>query len=284
MAYTVDWAFRTFHNSINLSGDHRSVANSRKDWIVKRLRANLTVLDAFTIGSIPRYTALSGHADLDVLVVLHWTNHLKDRLPSTVLQNVKTALGAGAGKPRRNGQAVTMNFTTWPAVDVVPAARYKTDGGAVDYYAIPDMNREIWLRSRPRLHGRHIAAEVADSGSKFREIIKMLKHWNRRQDVRLQSYHIEVIALQMTCGWDDYSWSIYKWFEAAIPAVKWCWHESEDVSGYLSFSQANRAQARLIQIRDIANQAWYADYSKKDAQRSITLWKSIFGQQFPAYG
>ena len=81
------------------------------------------------MGSIPKYTALSGYADVDVLVALHYGQHIKDRRPSAVLSTLKTALGPGAGAVRRNGQAVTVKFQSWPNVDAVPASRVVGDDG-----------------------------------------------------------------------------------------------------------------------------------------------------------
>jgi hypothetical protein len=54
-------------------------------------------------------------------------------------------------------------------------------------------------------------------------VIKMLKHWNRRQPVKLQSYHIEVIALKLATSWTEYSWPIYQWFQSAQSETHFCW-------------------------------------------------------------
>lgn len=128
MPYTAAHAFDLFYDAINLRGNHRTAANVRKDWVVGRLSRSMDVLEARAIGSIPRYTALAGHADLDILVALHYGKHLKGESPASVLAAVKAALGSGAGDYRRNGQAVTVSFQSWPNVDVVPAVRYTSNG------------------------------------------------------------------------------------------------------------------------------------------------------------
>jgi hypothetical protein len=279
----VEDAFEQFHREINLPGNHRATANRRAEWIVGRLRPHFTVIDAFPIGSIPKYTALQDHADLDVLVVLHHSKHIKNRLPSTVLANVRKALGPGVGRVRRNGQAVTMTFTSWPNVDVVPASRTMTsDGTKVSRYKIPDMNRELWLPTRPRRHSSKINAAASVRGPLFRQIIKMVKDWSRRQPVKLQSYHIEVIALKTSSTWDEYTWPIFQWFDAAIEAVDWCWHDGQDISGYLSPADADKAKAQLQQAKDAARWAWWLTYGDRAAHReAIGIWKQIFGRRFP---
>lgn len=284
MSWTTEGAFQEFFSAINLPGDHRTIANNRKDWIVGRLRSGgLNVLDAFTMGSIPRYTALRDHADLDVMVVLHFTEHVKGRSPAQVLSSVKTSLGAGAGNVRRNGQAVTMKFLSWPSVDVVPASRHVDDAKVVTGYSIPDMNRGEWIRTNPPSHSQSMNAAVSLYGPNFRRVVKMIKEWNRRQDVRMQSYHIEVIALKMATNCADHSWAIRQWFQAAEQNVNFCWHANADVSAYLAWDRAARVSAQLKTASSLANSAWYSAYNNNH-QQAITQWRSLFGQKFPAYG
>src|SRR5688572_2190486 len=122
MAYTVEAAFNEFYDAINLSGDHRSTANARKDALISLLSGKFDVLEAFGTGSIPRFTALKGRADVDVMVALHYGKHIKGKTPTQVLQDVREAL-AYKTTVRKNGQAVTLYYDTWPNVDVVPVAR-----------------------------------------------------------------------------------------------------------------------------------------------------------------
>ena len=92
MPYTVTTSFDKFYENINLGGDHRATANGRRDDIVSTLSKTFTIVDAFSAGSIPKYTALRAHADLDVILVLNWTKHIKDKTPTEVLQSVRNAL------------------------------------------------------------------------------------------------------------------------------------------------------------------------------------------------
>lgn len=285
MAWTTRGAFDLFYAEINLPGDHHGIANTRRDWVLQRLRNNgLNVLEAVAFGSIPRYTALKEHADVDVLAVLHFGQHIKDRTPSQVLMATKTALGVGqAGAGRRNGQAVTVTFDSWPNIDVVPASRLVDSNGVVTGYEIPDMNRETWLPTNPPEHSRNMSSAASTRGENFRKAIKMIKHWNRRQVVKLQSYHIEVIALSMTSSWDEYSWPIYKWFEAAQSAVHFCWHAGQDVADYLSWERAELVKTQLKAAEAQAQSGWYHHYRGNDRE-AITAWKALFGHSFPSYG
>lgn len=285
MAWTVDYAFADFHTRINLAGDHRTTANIRKDWIVGRLRTSFTILEAFAFGSIPKYTALADHADLDVLVALHYGNHIEGRKPSTVLANVKAALGSSAGSIRRNGQAVTVRFQSWPSVDVVPASRVVDHNGSVIGYSIPDMTRETWLSSKPRAHSKRLTDAATARGPKFRQIIKMVKDWSRRQPVQLESFHIEAMALRAQLDWSDYSWAVFKLFEAMSGHLFFMWYDDTDVSAYLDYARRKRAEEQLAVAAAHARSAWYLTYGANDDHRAaIGYWRQIFGQRFPTYG
>ncbi len=85
MPYTVSASFNKFRENIELPGDHRKTAINRRDRIVSLLKNDFVILEAFPTGSIPRYTALKGYADLDVIIVLHHKNHIKSKKPSLVL-------------------------------------------------------------------------------------------------------------------------------------------------------------------------------------------------------
>lgn len=285
MAWTTEAAFGSFYEEINLPGDHRASANARRDWVINRLRNNgIDVLEAIAFGSIPRYTALEGHADVDVMTVLHYGKHIEDRRPSQVLQAVKDALGSGqAGSGRRNGQAVTVSFQSWPNLDVVPASRVIDAKGNVTGYNIPDMTREVWLPTNPPQHAADIAAAVVARGFRFRRVITMLKHWNRRQTVKLQSYHLEVIALNLTATWDDYSWPIYRWFDFAQSQIHWCWNAGQDVSGYLNTTQRLAIVNQLQVAAGNAISAW-SKASDGNHSEAIPLWRGVFGATFPTYG
>jgi hypothetical protein len=286
VAWTVAYAFDQFYSRINLPGDHRALANTRKDWILRRIGSSLDILDSFPMGSIPRFTALKDHADLDVILVLNYGKHIEDKKPSTVLSDLKSALGTGAGSVRRNGQAVTMKFLSWPDVDVVPAARYRDDEGSISHYEIPDMNREEWIKTKPNLHSRQMRDAASERGPNFRRVVKMMKDWNRRQAISIQSYHLEIIALHAEgVDWDDTGWAIYQWFVKAETSLQWLWHEGKDVSEYLNIDRTLKIKTQITDAKNKALTAWSHTFNGKNNHReAITTWRSIFGNNFPTYG
>lgn len=288
MALLVPWAFSQFFDNINLTVDHHNIAKSRRERLVSVLSRDFEILDSMAIGSIPKYTAVRGEADLDVMIVLHYGKHVDGKKPSQVLASIRKPLAEYRTDLRRNGQAVTLYYETWPNVDIVPVARYMAND-ALQYYSVPDSVSETWIYSRPDLHAQALADRNKTYGAEFKKIIKMIKWWNKQHSDYLASYHIEVMALRsLIHTFEDFSWGILQYFDAAATlAASPLWHEWSYADQYLIDRPGWRPEAvkRLETARDKARAAWYATYgTNNEHAKAIGLWRQIFGEKFPAYG
>ncbi len=285
---SVDAAFKRFYNGITLIGDQRDICNSRKDNVVADLEKSFHIVDSFATGSVPKYTALrKPHSDVDVMVVLHYGKHIQNKKPSHVLQAVRDVIGSSYTLVRKNGQAVTVYYKSWPNVDVVPVARVSNQDGSVNHYLVPNMNTETWIKSRPRTHANAIKDRASTYGAEFRRITKMIKWWNLQHSEYLQSYHIEVLALKILTGtFSNYSWDVYQFFKDACDLVgSNFWYEDDWVDNYLDYSDRQEALRRLQTARDKALQAWYeSNNDHPDSSEAKRLWSQVFGSEFPTDG
>lgn len=288
MALTIPWAFSEFFDNINLTGDHHGIARARRDRIVSILGKEFDIRESMAIGSIPKYTAIRGEADLDVMVALHYGKHISGKKPSQVLASIRKPLSEYKTDLRRNGQAVTLYYNSWPNVDIVPVARHETNG-VLNYYSVPDSVSEQWIPSRPDAHAQTLTDRNKTYGTEFKKIIKMIKWWNKQHGDYLESYHIEVMALRsLNYIFNDFSWGILQYFDAAASlAATPLWYGWSFADQYLIDRPAWRPEAvkRLETARDKARAAWYATYkTNNDHAKAIGLWRQIFGEKFPAYG
>ena len=287
MPYTVAISFEKFRENIEISGDYRDIANRRRDHIISLLKNEFKIIEAFPSGSIPRYTAVRGYADLDVIVALHYAEHIKGKKPSQVLQEVRDCLGEYKTNVRRNGQAVTLYYKTWPNVDIVPVSQVVDDNGNIIRYEVPDMNREVWLSSRPKTHSRNMSEKNIKCGIAFKRIVKMIKWWNHKHSSLLQSFHIEVMALQaFNIKLEDYSWDVFQFFkEACKLANSQLWHDDAYIDAYMDWKTRQEVVKRLATAAYKARNAWYLTYgNNNDHKGAIRIWRQIFGDKFPAYG
>jgi hypothetical protein len=167
MANIVEAAFNLFYERINLTGDHRDVANSRRDRVVSLLKKDFEIVDAFSTGSIPKFTALQTHADLDVMVVLNYGKHIKNKTPVEVLENIRSSLSEYRTNVRKNGQAVTLHYESWPNVDIVPVCRVTNNDGGISHYEVPQLQNwrmdqctATQIRQRDRGEGERVRPEL----------------------------------------------------------------------------------------------------------------------------
>jgi hypothetical protein len=174
---------------------------------------------------------------------------------------------------------VTLYYKSWPNVDIVPATRVTNDDDTVNYYEIPDMTNNRWLQSRPRAHN----TAIADASERQRELIRMIKTWNRAHSELMQSYHIEVLVLSLpdvTLTWPA---EIRYFFEQAVARLHTPLFHPNDTPGrvdeYLDWSTRVAVKERLERARNRARIAEQAS-----AERAIELYRVIFGDKFPAYG
>lgn len=287
MPYTVPYSFDVFYENINLTGDHRSTANTRRDDVVKTLSKSFSIVESFSTGSIPKYTALKNHADLDVMVALHYGKHIKDRKPSQVLQDVRDSLAEWRTGVRKNGQAVTLYYKTWPNVDIVPVSRVTNADGSFSHFEVPNSNNETWIKSRPKELAADIENKASKCGKNFRRIIKMVKHWNRIHSSYLQSYHIEVLGLRIFDeDLSDLPWQIFKFFDEARKLLdSYLWYDNGFADDYLTWGNREEVKKRLDSAISKTRSAWYKTHGSNDDHKgAIEIWRQVFGSEFPAYG
>lgn len=287
MPYSIPTSFDQFASNIEVTGYSREIANGRENGIKSLLSNKFEILDIFSIGSLPKYTAVKHHADLDIFVVLHYGKHIKDRKPSNVLLSVKNALDGYTANVRRNGQAVSLSFATWPNVDIVPVYRNINSDKTVNYYGVPNMSNETWISSRPRSHAtRMTERNNSDAcGNKFKRVVKMVKWWNYINDGYLSSYHIEIIALDtLYSEITDYSWTLSYFFSEMKKKVHTNIFDGlNDVSSNMTSSQRETFDSKLSNAVRRLDEALSFVYQGEN-EKAIEKYRMVFGTEFPSYG
>jgi hypothetical protein len=182
-----------------------------------------------------------------------------------------------------DGQAVTITFSDFK-VDVVPGF-FPTGGG----FLIPDANMKKWLSTDPKKHVELWSASSKAHVGSLVPLIKMLKCWNRQRGDLFRSFHLEVLVRHVLSGVTitDYpsgarfvfdKMRSKVWSKVADPAGY-----SDDVAPYLCKVDADKMIAEL----DYAHRSALAaetNLNRGLTKTAIEGWRSIFGDQFPAYG
>ncbi len=93
---------------IAIDGSLMDTANTRRDRIVELLKDEFTILEAFPTGFLVRGTALSGHADVDVIVALHYGKHIEGKEPEVGPLFTKALSELGIPVPSRDEASMTI--------------------------------------------------------------------------------------------------------------------------------------------------------------------------------
>jgi len=279
MPYLVSTSFSKLLESITIVGDATKTANVRRDRIVELLDQKLTILNSFATGSLVRGTGLKNRSDVDVMLVLHYGKHLKNKTPRAALEAVQDALsGYDAQIVKKNGQAVTLYFKTWPNVDIVPAKRVTVGEGFSLH--IPDSNTGSWIETDPASHD--IAMSVASARKK--QLIRAMKCWNEAHSSYFRSFHIEKVALACWVDENDAeegAWpgQVKHFLERAIELTE----PTAELSTEYEVGEWSELRSRLRRGQELAEAAWHACF-RNDYATAIEKCRIIFGDKFPAYG
>lgn len=288
MATTILQSFSTFKSNLEITGLQQGTVSTRQTNVRDAVKEELTVLDSFLTGSYSRSTMIAplSEADIDIFVVLSSDYYEKDG-QAKLLDKVKTVVKKTYTKTpniSRNGQAVTITFNDF-VVDVVPAFNRKGGG-----YLIPNSAIGKWIATDPKAHVRIMSEHNKKHNGNLVPLVKMIKCWNKNISFSFNSFHLEVMALQILDGIriDDLPSGARYFFDKAKDYVKKKNPDpagyNDDVGEYLNtdakisgaISNMTTAYSRAVKAESFAQENKIAE--------AVGEWRKIFGGKFPAFG
>jgi len=293
MPATIAESFSRFKSNLEITNLQGTTVSVRQNGVRDVLKKGMTVLDDFLTGSYARSTMISPlkEADVDICAVLdvsyfHFYNG-KNGGPAGLLDWVKRTLRQTYTRTpdiSRNGQAVTIQFEDF-VVDVVPAF-YRQGGG----YLIPNAQTNSWISTDPKKHVEIFSAANQTHNGDLVPLIKMLKSWNKGNGSFFNSFHLEVMVLQVLTNVriSDFPSGVRFFFDKARQVVG----QQPDPAGFPgNVAQYLHAGLRLDMARrrlaDAHELALRAENWGKNAlydRTSIDEWRKLFPLHFPAYG
>lgn len=294
MATTIPSAFQKLKENLEITGLQKSTVSTRQNNIREVVESDLTVNESFLTGSYSRCTMIAPlkEADIDVFIVLHSKyfhhyNNGQNGGQAGLLDLVKRTLRKTYTKTpdiSRNGQAVTIQFTDF-MVDVVPGFHRK-DGG----YLIPNSVSKSWISTDPKKHVDLVSnANIAHSGDLI-PLIKMIKGWNKNSGNYFNSFHLEVLALNILGGVkiSNFPSGMRYFFDKSRDLVT---KKNLDPAGYGGdvgsyINTQEKIQEAVAKFQLAYDRAIKAeDYNNSGYTReAIEMWRKIFGNYFPTYG
>ncbi|MGV8080978.1 MAG: CBASS oligonucleotide cyclase [Syntrophales bacterium] len=293
MGKTISESFKKLKSNLEITDLQESTVSTRQQNIRDALENNLDTLDTFLTGSYRRKTMISPlkEADVDIFIVLeckYYHNYNgQNGGQAGLLDLLKRVLRKTYTKTpdiSRNGQAVTIQFTDF-MVDVVPGFNRKGGG-----YLIPNSISQTWLSTDPKAHVKIFSDANDVHNGDLIPLIKMIKRWNRTIGSYFNSFHLEVMALQIlnNVKISDYPSGMRYFFGKGKDYVK---KQNPDPAGYGGDAGAylntqdkiNTANSRF---ETAYNRALKAEEYDRNGNiiKAIETWKLIFGDYFPSYG
>lgn len=294
MPKTVFESFRQYASNLEITDRQVSiVANCRSNVVaVLEKEFSLHKEESKVIGSWDRNTLIRylSEGDVDIMVILHYgdNKHLdtpkgtKDVL-DLFLKSLKSSYPNTEMYVDDN--CVTMKLTEFN-LDIVPAFKLTTGT-----FKIPDIQKMQWIQTNPIKFQELITKVNKTMDGKFVPLVKMIKGWNRAQKYPIKGFHLECIMYNRyksyTKGY-TYDSMINVFFEnlpyyLANPSY-------DPITGVRVDTYLNEGTRRSVAIQKAKTAAVKSKEAYKDStiyatnlSISISEWKTLLGEFFPAY-
>ncbi len=288
MATTILSSFQKLKENLEITGLQKSTVSTRQQSVRAAVENGLDVLESFLTGSYSRSTMIAplSEADIDIFFVLDPKYYESDG-QAALLDKVKRVLlktYPKTPKISRSGQAVTITFSDF-IVDVVPAF-YRNGGG----YLIPNSINNNWIATDPKKHVEIISNANSDHDGNLIPLIKMVKAWNKTTNQHFQSFHLEVMALQILTGVtiSNFPSGVRYVFDKARDYVT---KQNLDPAGYggdvgAYLNSQEKISTAVSKLDTAYTRALRAEQYERQGHtnNAIEEWKKIFGTYFPSYG
>lgn len=270
--------FNQFKDNLKVRDGLREQVNNRQTRLRTELMARDEVTDVFLTGSWARGTRIEPLNDLDLFMVLkkapgtspqtlEWT---RDRLRALYKDT----------EIRIQARSVGIRFQDF-SFDVVPATPHINfpEGG----YVIPDGKGE-WMRSNPKKHREFAGKRDQELGSMGIPLVKMFKCWKREHQLKIKSFHLEVMVLNLTSGKPtSYVEGARRVFCALPNQLELpCWDPARisRLDETLDASERARVAAAANEAATLLKAAQKLDGEKKYPE-ARALCRKVFGSPFP---
>ncbi|MFE9220761.1 hypothetical protein ACFYN3_31040 [Streptomyces lavendulae] len=287
MATTTASAFDRFDRIITPAPVVRRKVPGRRDAVAVALAqafppgSDIEYRSTRIFGSLTRDTAISTAADVDLLTHLRvapdvWDSHYRTD-SAAFLQRVHRALEVAFSVARKaHPQRVRLLFPDGLNVDVAAVVRYDTGE-----YRIPD-GFGHWRITDPDADDAHLDRCRAALDGDLRRIVRLAKQWKLVHDVRLRSFHLEMLMSRtFSVLTDDAGRALELFFcynhgNLSVRAAG----GHEDLAHYLTRQERLAIDAHM-------DEAWKCAVSANEAERrgdhpeAIRLWRGVLGDGFP---
>lgn len=245
--------------------------------------------DSYLAGSYARSTAIKDIKDVDIILLID-LDHTQTS-PDVVVAWLYSVLQKYYPKVRAQGRSVRVTTDSDFDLDVVPSVAMSHRDGPV---WIPDRDAGQWVPSHPKGQIAFASQRNASTDGCYKHLVKTMKHWRDRQSpagARVKSYILEsLVAENIMSTPGSYGRGvvdilhgidvIYGRYLAAkiVPTIADPGYPSVNVAKRWKFNEFAAFMQSVAASREIAEAA----IAETDKERSVALWRRLFGLAFAA--
>lgn len=290
MSLTTSQAFSTFlsdvisptdyHNDTLIPARHKSVVENLEETFPAT--SDMPFWKSYLIGSASKGTIIRPIDDVDVLAVFSNENGVyQDKYLNSsqdFLYRIRRAYdGVSIQQVGARGQAVRVFFKKGGYVDVAPV--FWSNG---DDYLLP-AGDDSWLLTSPLKSNAWFNAKNQELGYNLKNLVMLLKKWNREHSSYFGSFHLETVAAKifssLGTNYRDALYKFFDWAQANLNVYDPGGHGG-DLSSYLTYQSRQSLLNNLESAAERAGRAINAE-AEGDHEEAKRLWAIILGSDFP---
>lgn len=288
--------FQTFCSAVSVKST--GTISSRIKQITKRINLDYWGTDSetthsFYAGSFGRGTAVKITSDVDVVVVLPYSEYKKyndytGNGQSALLQSVKNCLKKtyASSSVSSDGQIVQISFTDGLKFEVVPAFKNKD----VTYTYADTNDGGSWKSMDPKSEIAAVKLRNDVCNKNLVNLCRMMRAWKNRRSVPISGVLIDTLAYQFIATWEyrnksffyyDYMCRDFFDYMALQDKEKEYWKAPG--SGRWVYASKNQFQYKARVCCNLAKEAIEHEIAKPSREYSAKLkWREIFGTSYPS--
>ena len=273
---------------IDLDGSNLIIEGSQWNNITLKVSNNCT--DKLIISASDKYTQYWGEP-------IYYLN--SDKVKNKLVSALQTISQYEKAEIHARGEAVTLKLKSYSwNFDIVPAFYYAGNSYTKPYYLIPNGYGK-WKKTNPKLEQERVSKLNQKFNNVVLPTIRLVKYWNKRGKMpNITSYVLETIVLDYFNQANHNVVNDGKYYD--YPDIHFrdaLYYISSHIMGYvqdtkgfegdintLTYDQKYKIKTRAYNDYSKAYNAVNAETNEQDNQKSMRIWKEIFGDDFPKYG
>ncbi len=295
---TVNQSFQKMLLNLNPTEKQRADIQTTRDTIDQVLQNDTRIhlvsfqQPSFFTGSYSRHTIIRPLGDIDLYVRVNYAEYAREKPPRGILVLMARALRRRYVQTKIDVDSPCVVIKFWGyKFEVVPCVGYQDND---DRYLIPAPESREWIDCYPHVPNKWLTSSNHNNNQKFVPLIKFLKQWNLANNVKLKSFHLELLTGMVFNNVSEitsYPRGVYEWMYYVsdwihgnhYPFVPEPGKSYPHVDQYL---YDNKFRLNLVRkkLRVGLRKAELAYNSWLDGKevRAKNLWRQMFGNMFPA--